>query len=112
MSQSWINNVPEVDFHGSNGNQIIGPMAAAQRYTEVRLSKIVEEGMFEGIKKKNVPMIMNFSEDKEWREVLPAIIPRLLVNGSRGIGVSVANHWTLFNFNECAQLIEHYITTG
>lgn len=112
MSQSWINNVPEVDFHGSNGNQIIGSMAAAQRYTEVRLSKIVEEGMFEGIKKKNVPMIMNFSEDKEWPEVLPAIIPRLLVNGSQGIGVSVANHWTLFNFNECAQLIEHYITTG
>ena len=36
-------------------------------------------------------MILNFSEDEEWPEVLPAIFPRLLINGSQGIGVTIAN---------------------
>lgn len=112
MSQSWINNIPEVDFHGANGNQIISGDAASSRYTEARLAKVIEEGMFQGIKKNNVPMIPNFSEDKEWPEVLPAILPRLLINGSQGIGVTVANHWSLFNLGEIIPIIEKYITTG
>ena len=112
MSQPWINNIPEVDFHGSNGNQVIGPEAASSRYTEARLSPVIEQGMFEGIKKKNVPMIPNFSEDKEWPEVLPAVLPRLLINGSQGIGVTVANHWTLFNLKETVALINKYATSG
>lgn len=112
MSQPWINNIPEVDFHGANGNQIISGDAASSRYTEARLAKAVEEGMFQGIKKNNVPMIPNFSEDKEWPEVLPAILPRLLINGSQGIGVTVANHWSLFNLGEIIPIIEKYITTG
>lgn len=87
MSQPWINNVPEVDWHGANGSVVMGSRPAHQRYTEARLSKASEEGMFEGIKKNTVPMILNFSEDEEWPEVLPAIFPRLLVNGSQGIGI-------------------------
>ena len=87
MSQPWINNISEVDFHGSNGNVIIGASPAHERYTETRLSKAAEDGMFAGIKKNNVNMIPNFSEDKEWPEVLPAIFPRLLINGSQGIGM-------------------------
>ena len=112
MSQPWINNIPEVDWHGSNGNQIVSAEAASSRYTEARLSKAAEEGMFKGIKKNNVPMIPNFSEDQMWPEVLPAVLPRLLVNGSQGIGVTVANHWTLFNLRETADLIIKYIETG
>lgn len=112
MSQPWINNIPEVDWHGSNGNQIVSAEAASQRYTEARLSKAAEEGMFKGIKKNNVPMIPNFSEDQMWPQVLPAILPRLLVNGSQGIGVTVANHWTLFNLQETADLIIKYLETG
>jgi DNA gyrase subunit A len=112
MSQPWINNIPEVDFHGANGNQIISGDAASSRYTEARLAKAIEEGMFQGIKKNNVPMIPNFSEDKEWPEVLPAILPRLLINGSQGIGVTVANHWSLFNLGEIIPMIEKYITIG
>ena len=112
MSQPWINNIPEVDWHGSNGNQIVSAEAASSRYTEARLSKAAEEGMFKGIKKNNVPMIPNFSEDQMWPEVLPAVLPRLLVNGSQGIGVTVANHWTLFNLREAADLIIKYLETG
>ena len=110
MSQPFTNNVPEVDFHGSNGSVIVGGDAlAADRYTEARLSKIAEEGMLKGIDKNNVPMLWNFSEDEQWPQVLPAIFPRLLVNGCQGIGVSVANTFLPHSFTETANLILKYL---
>ena len=109
MSQSWINNIPEVDWHGANGNQIIGSSPAADRYTEARLSTAAEEGMLYGLKKNNVPMILNFSEDEEWPEVLPAIFPRLLINGCQGIGYTVANVWLPHCLKEIVDIINNYI---
>lgn len=113
MSQSFTNNIPEVDFHGSNGNVILGGDAiAADRYTEARLSPIVEQGMLSGINKNVVPMQPNFSEDDEWPRVLPAVFPRLLVNGAQGIGVSLSNVWLPHSFSESAELLLRYIETG
>lgn len=112
MSQPWINNISEVDWHGNNGNIVSGPEGAAQRYTEARLSKPIEEGMFHAVKKNTVPMIQNFSEDDEWPEVLPALMPRLLVNGSQGIGVAVAQVWCPYNLREVVDVIDNYISTG
>ena len=111
MSQPWINNIPEVSWHGSNGNVVIGPEPASSRYTEARLSKATEDGMLQGLKKNVVPMILNFSEDEEWPEVLPAIMPRLMVNGSQGIGVTIANTWLPHNLNDIANVIFHYLNT-
>ena len=113
MSQPFTNNIPEVDFHGSNGNVILGGDAiAADRYTEARLSSIVEEGMLRNIEKSVVPMQLNFSEDDRWPTVLPAIFPRLLVNGAQGIGVSLSNVWLPHSFSESAELLLRYIETG
>ena len=112
MSQPWINNIPEVDWHGANGNVVIGSAPASSRYTEARLAKPIEEGMFGGIKKDNVPMILNFSEDEKWPEVLPALFPRLFVNGSMGIGVTIAQSWIPNNLNEFVSELKRYITTG
>lgn len=113
MSQPFTNNNPEIDFHGANGNVVLGSDAfAADRYTEVRLSKISEQGLLDGINKNAVDMMLNFSEDEEMPAVLPAIFPRLLVNGSQGIGVSVANVWTLHNFQETANLLVNYLKTS
>jgi len=113
MSQPFTNNIPEVDFHGSNGNIILGGDAiAADRYTEARLSPITESGMLAGINKNVVPMQLNFSEDDKWPTVFPAIFPRLLVNGAQGIGVSLSNVWLPHGFTETAELILHYIETG
>lgn len=113
MSQPFTNNIPEVDFHGSNGNIILGGDAiAADRYTEARLAPVVEEGMLRNINKDVVPMQLNFSEDDKWPTVLPAVFPRLLVNGAQGIGVSLSNVWLPHSFTESANLILHYIQTG
>jgi len=109
MSQNWINNIPEVEWHGANGSVIISAEAAADRYTEARLGAAAQAGLFEGIKQNNVPMINNFTEDAQWPEVLPAVMPRLLINGSMGIGVTIANTWLPMNLNECADIIRSYV---
>ena len=112
MSQPWINNVPEVNWHGNNGSQYTGPECASSRYTEARLSKIAEEGLFKGIKKDNVNMILNFSEDAEWPEVLPAIFPRLMVNGCQGIGSTIANVWLPHDLGEVSAILIKYMKTN
>lgn len=112
MSQDWINNIPEVDWHGANGNIVISAQPAADRYTEARLSKAVEDGMLYGIRKNTVPMQLNFSEDESWPEVLPAIFPRLMINGCQGIGVTIANYWEPNNLGEIVKLIETYINNN
>ena len=109
MSQPWINNIPEVDWHGANGSQIGGPECASARYTEARLSKASEEGFFSNIKKKTVNMIPNFTEDDEWPELFPAIFPRLYVNGSQGIGLTIANVWVPGNLGEFVEKVKEYL---
>ena len=112
MSQPWINNVPEVDWHGANGSIIISGEPASSRYTEARLSKASEEGLLYGIKKHNVPMIPNFSDDAEMPAVLPAIMPRLMVNGCQGIGVTIANVWLPHALHDVTEVIKNYVNTG
>jgi len=111
MSQSWINNIPEVDWHGANGSQIISGEPAASRYTEARLSKAVEEGLFNNIKQNTVNMIKNFSEDDEWPEVLPALYPRLMINGCQGIGVTIANVWLPHELSDLVPVINKFCDT-
>lgn len=112
MSQSWINNIPEVDWHGANGSIQISGEPAADRYTEARLAKSTEEGLLSNIKKHNVNMKLNFSEDEEWPEVFPALYPRLLVNGCQGIGSTIANVWLPHSLDELADVIKEYLTSG
>lgn len=112
MSQSWINNIPEVSWHGANGSIQISGEPAASRYTEARLSKATEDGMLFNIKKHNVPMKLNFSEDEEWPEVFPALIPRLMVNGCQGIGSTIANVWLPHSLDELGIIINEYVETG
>lgn len=113
MSQPFTNNVPEVDFHGANGNVILGGSAiAADRYSEARLSVLAEKYMLNGCDKNAVDMQLNFSEDELWPTVLPSIFPRLLVNGSQGIGVSIANSWCLHGLTDTVGVLKRYIEIG
>lgn len=111
MSQPWINNIPEIDWHGGNGSQLGGPEAAASRYTECRLSEAVEDGYFGNIKKNTVDFISNFSEDDEWPSVFPSVFPRLFVNGSQGIGYTIAQEWEPGNLNEFTEQVLNFLKT-
>lgn len=108
LSQNWVMRYPLIDWHGSNGNQI-GDGPAAMRYTEARLSKLAEEGLMHGIKKKNVPFIPTFDEAEEEPATLPAIFPNLLCNPNSGIGVALATGFACHNLREVAQAIYDYM---
>ena len=108
LSQNWVMRYPLIDWHGNNGN-IAGDGAAHMRYTEARLSKLAEEGMLNGLKKRNVDFIPNYSEDAEEPVTLPSIFPNLLCNPNTGIGVAMACNWLPHNLVEVAQAIYDYI---
>lgn len=113
MAQPFVENCLEVDFQGAVGNQIIGQdSAGSSRYTEMRLSKLAEEGIFKGINKNNSEMIWNYLQDEQWPKVFPSVFPRLLVNGHIGLGVGLSTLFTLHNFKETAKLIIDYLETG
>lgn len=108
LSQNWVMRYPLIDWHGNNGN-IAGDGAAHMRYTEARLSKLAEDGMLGGIKKKNVDFVPNYSEDAEEPVTLPAVFPNLLCNPNTGIGVAMACNWLPHNLGEVAQAIYDYM---
>ena len=108
LSQDWVLRYPLMDFHGSNGN-IAGDGPAAARYTEARLSKIAEDGLLAGLKKKNVDFIDNYDETLDEPVTLPAIFPNLLCNPNSGIGVAMACNWLPHNLNEVAAAIYDYM---
>ena len=108
LSQNWVLRYPLIDWHGSNGN-IAGDGPAAARYTEARLSKIAEDGLLAGLKKKNVDFIDNYDETLDEPVTLPAIFPNLLCNPNNGIGVAMACNWLPHNLNEVAAAIYDYM---
>ena len=108
LSQDWIMRYPLIDFHGNNGN-IIGDGPAHMRYTEVRLSKLSEDGLLQGLKKGNVDFIPTYDEASEEPVTLPAIFPNLLCNPNEGIGVAMACKWAPHNLNEVAAAIDQYL---
>ena len=108
LSQDWVMRYPLLDFHGNNGN-IAGDGPAASRYTEARLSKITEEGLLCGIKKKNVGFMPNYDETEMEPTTLPSLFPNLLCNPNTGIGVAMACNWLPHNLTEVAAAINDYL---
>jgi len=111
MAQDFSIRYPLVDGHGNFGS-MDGDGAAAQRYTEARLSPIAME-MLADIDKDTVDFIPNY--DGEFREpvVLPSHFPNLLVNGSSGIAVGMATNIPPHNLSECIDaltlIIDNYL---
>ena len=111
LSQSWVMRYPIFDGHGNFGN-IGGDGPAAMRYTEIRLTKLAEEGLLAGIKKKNVDFIPNYDESEEEPVVLPAVFPNLLCNPNAGIGWAMGCSWAPHNLGEVAEAIYTYMDGG
>ena len=99
MSQDFSMRYPLVDGHGNFGS-IDGDGAAAQRYTEARMSPFSRE-MIRDIDKNTVDFIPNYDGEEMEPVVLPSRIPNLLVNGSNGIAVGMATNIPPHNLGEC-----------
>ena len=98
MAQDFSINEPLIDGHGNFGS-VDGDPAAAQRYTEARLSKIAGE-LLKDIEKETVDFYPNFDGTLQQPVVLPAKYPNLLVNGSEGIAVGMATNIPPHNLGE------------
>lgn len=98
MAQDFSYRYMIVDGHGNFGS-IDGDGAAAQRYTEARMSKISME-LVRDINKNTVNFIPNYDGEEKEPEVLPARFPNLLVNGSTGIAVGMATNIPPHNLGE------------
>ena len=99
MAQEFKRTMPLVDGHGNFGS-IEGDGAAAMRYTEARLEAITEEVFLADIDKDTVDFMPNFDETEKEPQVLPAMIPNLLVSGAEGIAVGMATNIPTHNLGE------------
>ncbi|WP_373713957.1 DNA gyrase subunit A [Streptococcus sp.] len=98
MAQWWSYRHMLIDGHGNFGS-MDGDGAAAQRYTEARMSKIALE-MLRDINKNTVNFVDNYDASEREPEVLPARFPNLLVNGTTGIAVGMATNIPPHNLGE------------
>jgi len=93
MAQDFVLNVPLIEGQGNWGS--VGPKEysdppAAYRYTEARLSAAATAWLDDLRPEVIEDYRPNFTEKKQEPWVLPVTFPNLLVNGSRGIGWSMA----------------------
>lgn len=104
MAQWWSYRHMLVDGHGNFGS-MDGDGAAAQRYTEARMSKIALE-MLRDINKNTVDFADNYDSSEREPEVLPARFPNLLVNGTTGIAVGMATNIPPHNLGETIDAVK------
>lgn len=104
MAQWWSYRHMLVDGHGNFGS-MDGDGAAAQRYTEARMSKIALE-MLRDINKNTVDFQDNYDGSEREPLVLPARFPNLLVNGATGIAVGMATNIPPHNLGESIDAVK------
>lgn len=103
MAQDFSLRYPLVWGQGNFGSQD-GYPAAAQRYTECKLTPIAEE-MLEDIEKDTVKFVPNYDESYKEPIVLPSKIPNLVINGTTGIAVGMVSSIPPHNLREVADAI-------
>ncbi len=107
LAQPFNMRYPLVDGHGNFGS-VDGDPAAAQRYTEARLTVFAEELLVD-IEKETVDWLPNFDDSLKEPAVLPSRIPNLLVNGSAGIAVGMATNIPPHNLGEVLDALDALI---
>jgi len=98
LAQSFSLRYPLVDGQGNFGS-VDGDSAAAERYTEARMTKIAME-LMRDLDKETVDYVPNYDGSREMPSVMPSVIPNLLVNGADGIAVGMATKIPPHNLTE------------
>ncbi len=107
MVQDFSLRYPLIDGQGNFGS-VDGDAAAAMRYTEARLAAIADY-ILNDIEKQTVDFSPNFDGSLKEPQLLPAIVPNLLVNGSSGIAVGMATNMAPHNLSETVDGIIHLV---
>jgi DNA gyrase subunit A len=96
-----------IDGQGNFGS-VDGDMAAAMRYTEVRMRELGEE-LLADIDKNTVDFVPNYDNSLSEPEVLPSRFPNFLVNGNSGIAVGMATNVPPHNLGEVCDALVYLV---
>ena len=107
MAQDFNMRYTLVDGQGNFGSIDPDP-PAAQRYTEVRMTKISSE-LLADLDKDTVDFVNNYDDTLTMPSVLPTRVPNLLVNGSAGIAVGFASNIPPHNISEVLDACIHQL---
>ena len=88
LAQPFTLRYPLVEGQGNFGN-IDGDNAAAERYTECRLTKTAMQ-LMEGLDEGTVDFVPTYNNEEEEPSLFPGLFPNLLANGASGIAVGMA----------------------
>ena len=98
MAQDFSLRYPLIDGQGNFGS-VDGDAAAAERYTEARLTRIATE-LMRDLEKETVVYVPNYDGSRQMPGVLPSAVPNLLINGATGIAVGMATNIPPHNIGE------------
>src|ERR1700737_4225070 len=107
LAQDFAQRYPLVDGQGNFGN-IDGDNAAAQRYTESRLTAVAQ-ALLDGLDEDSVDLRPTYDGSEEEPVVLPARFPNLLANGAAGIAVGMATSIPPHNVGELCDALAHLV---
>jgi DNA gyrase subunit A len=107
MAQDFSLRYLLVDGQGNFGS-VDGDSPAAMRYTEARLAQIAET-MLRDIDMDTIDWRPNFDDSLQEPQVLPAMLPNLLLNGTSGIAVGMATNIPPHNLGELVDAIAYVI---
>jgi len=107
MAQDFSLRYLLVDGQGNFGS-VDGDSPAAMRYTEARLAQIAET-MLRDIDMDTIDWRPNFDDSLQEPQVLPAMLPNLLLNGTSGIAVGMATNIPPHNLTELVDGIVYVI---
>ena len=120
MSQDWRVQVLLTDPEGSWGGEETGE-ASAERYTEIRLSPFAEAVCIPDLPNRVsadkephgiVPVRMNEFGTHYEERYIPTRLPLILINGSNGIAVGLAQTYQPLSYYPLVELMISYIKTG
>nr|MEE4267763.1 DNA gyrase subunit A [Candidatus Krumholzibacteria bacterium] len=104
MAQDFSLRYPLIDGQGNFGS-VDGDSAAAERYTEARLTKYATSVMTD-LDKETVDFVPNYDGSRMMPSVMPSKVPNLLVNGADGIAVGMATKIPPHNMGEVCDGLE------
>jgi DNA gyrase subunit A len=107
LAQDFSTRYPLIIGQGNFGS-IDGDGAAADRYTEAKMSKIASL-MLEDMDKETVNFVPNYENNRVEPTVLPTRVPGLLLNGTLGIAVGMATNIPPHNLTEVIDATMHLI---
>ncbi len=107
MAQNFSLRYPLVDGQGNFGS-VDGDSAAAERYTEARMTQVAAD-MLQDLDKETVDFVPNYDESRQMPSVLPGLVPNMLMNGSTGIGVGMATNIPPHNLTEIVDAMLAYM---